>query len=51
MGSTKYSQALEPVGEGEYGYGLEVFHYAYPEEPLRRYERSTLVIYQHNGFR
>jgi 8-oxo-dGTP pyrophosphatase MutT (NUDIX family) len=30
----KYSQALEPEeGEG-YGYGLEVFHYAYPEEPL-----------------
>lgn len=30
----KYTQALEP-GEGEgYGYGLEVFHYAYPEEPI-----------------
>jgi 8-oxo-dGTP pyrophosphatase MutT (NUDIX family) len=28
----KYSQALEPGGE--YGYGLEIFHYAYPEEPI-----------------
>jgi len=31
----KYTQALEQSGgEGEYGYGLEVFHYAYPEEPV-----------------
>jgi 8-oxo-dGTP pyrophosphatase MutT (NUDIX family) len=28
----KYTQALEQ-GSG-YGYGLEVFHYAYPEEPV-----------------
>ncbi len=28
----KYTQAFEQGGE--YGYGLEVFHYAYPEEPI-----------------
>jgi 8-oxo-dGTP pyrophosphatase MutT (NUDIX family) len=30
----KYSQGLESGGEGKYGYGLEIFHYAYPEEPV-----------------
>jgi 8-oxo-dGTP diphosphatase len=29
----KYTQGLAQGG-GEYGYGLEVFHYAYPEEPV-----------------
>jgi phosphatase NudJ len=29
----RYSQASDPGGDG-HGFGLEVFHYAYPEEPV-----------------
>jgi len=29
-----YSQALEPIEDGASGYGLEIFHYASPEEPV-----------------